>query len=645
MKLNIDGRVIEAESSETILSVARRVGIHIPTLCYLDGKGSLESCGVCMVEVEGQRALVPACAYRVSDGIIVRTDSPEIRSVRKRAVELLLSEHLGDCEAPCEIACPAHVNIPRFVKLISEGRRNEALETIYQSIAFPGVLARICPAPCETACRRGKFDQPVSILHLERYASDLGKVPLPERKPESGKRVAIIGAGMAGLTSAFFLLSEGHRCTIFDSARKPGGNLRLIPSFRLPQEIVEREIALIEDMKAEFQLSAVIRDRTDLEELRKDYDAVLIAVGVEEEESELRKALPASELLERVAEGEEASVPSTCLVAGAGPASIDTARTLLRLGSKEVKVVLSEVPLILRRQIETAIDEGVRVLQNAEVEEVTAVAGSKLLISLNDGSQHTVERRGFFFAGKLRARREILGAFGLAIRNDGALAERTAASTKLDDVFCVGAVMRPGMLAVQVSASALRVARSVSACLKGEGLGSRRPVRVRMRLADEDKKKLLSYASVSGRIEPPKLAQSNSIGGFDEVLKTYPKHSASEEARRCLQCACLKNNECELRKIATELGADPSAFDGEKAPFDRDLSHPDIIYEPGKCIRCGRCVLIAQEAGEELGLAFTGRGFEVRVAVPFNKPLAEGLRKSALKCADACPTGALARRR
>jgi len=131
---------------------------------------------------------------------------------------------------------------------------------------------------------------------------------------------------------------------------------------------------------------------------------------------------------------------------------------------------------------------------------------------------------------------------------------------------------------------------------------------------------------------------------FDEVGETLPHADAEREARRCMNCGCRKADCCTIRSLATEYQADVYRFAGQRRRFSRDDSHPEIVYEPGKCISCDACVRIAAAAGEELGLAMIGRGFDVTVAVPFGRPMSEGLRAAARRCAEACPTGALALR-
>ena len=332
--LTIDNRDVEVADGGTILEAAGKLRIDIPTMCFLESVRPNASCMLCVVKIEGIDGLVPACATPARDGMQVWTDTEEIRQARKDALELLLSDHLGDCEGPCRIACPAGLNIPLVLRQIAAGKIGDAA-------VASAIPCDDCPAPCERACRRRLFDAPVSIRLLMQYAA------------------------AAGLT-------------------------------------------------------------------------------VQPSEADSRR-----------------------------PFSVHIGR-----------------------------------LREGEIEQ--------------------------FMAGANRA----------------------------------------------------------------------------------------------GRVEP-------SAAGLTES-------QAREEALRCLHCDCRKADACKLRFYAEMYGAQARRYKGERRPFKQHLEHPEVIYEPGKCISCGLCVAIAEAARESLGLTFIGRGFDVRVAVPFDRSLADALKKTARQCAVACPTGALA---
>ena len=170
---------------------------------------------------------------------------------------MLLSDHQGDCVAPCKLACPGNTDCQGYVGLIANGEHDKANELIKDRIPLPACIGRVCPHPCEDACRRGLVDEPISIAMIKRFAGEFNlageEVFMPEIAESTGKRVAIIGGGPMGLSAAYFLRQKGHEITLFDSMPKLGGMLRYgIPEYRLPKEVLDMEIALIEHMGVEM---------------------------------------------------------------------------------------------------------------------------------------------------------------------------------------------------------------------------------------------------------------------------------------------------------------------------------------------------------------------------------------------------------
>lgn len=281
--ITIDGQSVTVPEGATILDAARKLGIEIPTLCYREGLPPQTSCMVCVVRVEGTEGLVPSCAMVVREGMVVESETEEVRSARRMALELLLSDHLGDCLGPCQLACPAAMNIPQMIRQIVSGDRDGASRTVRERIALPAVLGRICPAPCERACRRGSHDEPVAIRLLKRWVGDgdiaRGQAWAPAPAPPSGKHVAVVGAGPAGLAAAWRLAGLGHAVTIFDEREGPGGGLREIEQERLPKIVLDAEIQTIIDLGIELRSGMRVGRDVMLDDLRRDFDAVLLAVG------------------------------------------------------------------------------------------------------------------------------------------------------------------------------------------------------------------------------------------------------------------------------------------------------------------------------------------------------------------------------
>src|SRR5512145_2060143 len=174
VRLKIDQKEIMVAEGTTVLEAARQAGITIPSMCHVKGYGNHPSCMVCMVKDNKNGSLIPSCSLRATEGMDISSDDPEVLKARKQSLELLFSDHVGDCEAPCSLACPAGMNIPLMNRLIAEGRFTEALRVVKEDIALPYILGYICPAPCEKACRRKQIDTAVSVCLIKRSAAQYG---------------------------------------------------------------------------------------------------------------------------------------------------------------------------------------------------------------------------------------------------------------------------------------------------------------------------------------------------------------------------------------------------------------------------------------------------------------------------------------
>ncbi len=514
--ITIDGRKTEVPPGATILHAARKLGIDVPTLCFMEGYKPSTSCLVCMVKIRNENRLVPSCATEAVDGMEVESETPEVHEVRKTALELLLSDHVGDCLAPCYFTCPAHMDIPLMLRQISQQNPRAAIETVKRDIALPAVLGRICPKPCEKGCRRGGADGPVAVCRLKRYVADVdlasGDPYRPECKPPTGKRVAIVGAGPTGLSAAYYLVQQGHAVTLFDDQAQPGGRLRQQigqEESQLAPGVLDGEIELILRLGVELRRNTPVGQKPSLGDLRSQFDAVLVACGAIEKQETHRWGLEAS------------------------------------------------------------------------------------------GRGIQVKRETF--------------------------------ETGLEGVFAAGNAIRTKGLVVRSVADGKEAAFAIGQYLAGKPVtGPQKPFSVRMgRLGGGELSEFVSSASQSSREEP------SAPGGL------YTLSEAAGQAGRCLHCDCRGLSGCKLKRYAARYGADPNRYRGERAPFRQYAQHSLVIYEPGKCINCGLCIEIAAKAQEPLGLAFIGRGFDVRVGVPFNRSFEEALSKVAAECVAACPTAAL----
>ena len=253
IRIEVDGRVVEGFEGQTILEVCRDNGIEIPTLCYEPKLPGFGACRMCVVEVEGEEHPPISCSRAAEPEMVVRTQTDEMRRLRRTNLELIFSDHNAYCLPPCQNKCPSHIDIPGFLKANAEANWRESTRIFKRTIPFPSVLGRVCPAPCEEHCRRDEVDEAIAIRDSHRYAGDQVikamlddeiDPPVPfEVQPKTGRRAAVIGSGPAGMAAAYYLLISGHDVTVFERDPAPGGMLRYgIPQYRLPKvEVLEAE--------------------------------------------------------------------------------------------------------------------------------------------------------------------------------------------------------------------------------------------------------------------------------------------------------------------------------------------------------------------------------------------------------------------
>ena len=286
MRIEIDGLAVEADENMTVLEAAARVGVEVPTLCWMKETGALTSCMICVVRDVETGRLFPSCATRVVSGMRIETASEPVREARRAVLRLLLSEHRGDCEGPCARICPAGLDVPRMLRRLAAGEARAAALLARRDLVFPVTLGHICAAPCEGVCRRGRYGDPIAIrrLHGEAGALLCGGMPvLPACAPDSGKRVAVAGGGLAGFAAAWSLRLRGHSCWIFE--RNAAGCLKIREKYadELPKAVLDAELAQVLRLGVTFSGECVVG--ADLDGLRAEYDAVVVACGIEAAEA------------------------------------------------------------------------------------------------------------------------------------------------------------------------------------------------------------------------------------------------------------------------------------------------------------------------------------------------------------------------
>ena len=750
VSLSIDGQPAEVAAGTTILEAAGRLNIYIPRMCHhpdlppargsqsdqvvFQGKRKIENampeepakgCGLCVVEVEGQEALVGACAAEVAEGMVVITHNDRIKAARQEKLMPIMARHrhacltcaqqegcprsqcsanvlenerccpqFGHCElqnvanyigilhatpnwiptdlallkdhplferdynlcigctrcvracrdlrgieaigfvydengrvqigslaetleasgckfctacvavcptgalvdkgvepatrvadlVPCKAACPAHIDVPGYLRLIARGKADEANAIIREKVPFPRVLGRVCIHPCEQVCRRGEVNEPISICALKRYAAD-GEKGLWKNESstaaDTGKKVAVIGAGPAGLTAGFYLRKHGHRVSLFDAGSEPGGMLRYgIPRYRLPADVLESEIKTILDLGIDFKPNQSLGKDFSLDQLKNDgFGAVFLAVGAQQsrqislEGCHTPGVLWGVEFLRRVAEGREIKLQGKVVVIGGGNLAVDVALTALRCGAVDVKMAclenLDEMPAGAW-EIEGAKAEGVQILPcrgpakiisedgkvtGIDIAECTAVFDEQgnFCPGFSDKKECIMVDQIILAAGQA-ADLSFLGENSLIKVNRGlVVVDEDTLETGMPGVYAGGDIAKaPGAVIHAVAAGRLAAA-SIDRALGGSGdidevlfpRGNPDPFLGR----DE------GFASFP-REPVPKLDVETRIKGFQEIAVGYSDETAGREAGRCLQCDLRLHLRCNSSPPAHRLPFD-----------------------------------------------------------------------------------------
>lgn len=668
LRVNINGRELSGHGEQTILEVATANGIHIPTLCFSGDLEVYASCGLCLVEIQGMPRLLRACATKIADGMIIQTENEKIRKARKLALELILSDHRGDCRAPCVNACPANCDAQGYAALVANGQYKEALKLVKEFMPFPASIGRVCPAPCEENCRRNLMEGPVSIRYFKRLIADMdmaGDDPyVPEVAPATGKKIAVVGSGPAGMTAAYFLRRQGHNVAVFESLPEMGGMLRYgIPEYRLPKKVLDAEIRQILDLGVEAHTNVQLGEDFTIDYLFKSgYDAVYLAIGAQNSKTmgvngeELAGVLGGTEFLRAVMLNENVDLGKKVAVIGGGNTAMDAARTAKRLGAEEVTVVYrrarEQMPAQPIEVIE-AEEEGVefyllaapvKIEGNGKVEKMLC---QKMVLGEADASgRRSPQPIDEFFTLDVDT---IIAAIGQDV--DVASVEKDvqvnrwrtieAAEgtflTNVPGVFAGGdAVTGPG-IAIEAIAAGKRAAEVIDSYLQGKVSPYRTYFNiVKEGLTEED----FADRPRQERVKMPVTEAEVRVKNFREIELGLSPEDASKDAARCLECGCFDVFECKLRDFATRYDTKPERIVGEKHDYELQV-HPLIVRDQNKCILCGLCVRTCTEIIGAEALGLVNRGFSVVVSPSLDLPLEKTTCVACGQCVAVCPTGAL----
>lgn len=672
LNFTLNGQPTTAKAGDTILDVAKAAGYFIPTFCHSEELKPFASCFVCAVEVEGRRTLVPSCSTDVLEGMVINTENDRVKGARKTCLDLLLSDHVGDCLGPCMTSCPAGIDIPGFVSHIAQGRDKEALELIANNMPLAGSLGRVCTRPCEEGCRRQLVEQPVAICQLKRFPADQavaqGWEIKPSRLPSIGKKVAIVGAGPAGLSAAYYLQMFGVDCTVYDAHEAPGGMIRYgIPSYRLPRNIIDGEAAAIEELGATFKYNTAIGRDISMEELRAQYDAVFLGLGAQKASGmrtpgeELDGVQSGIEFLGKVSRNETLPIGKTVVVVGGGNTAIDAARTALRLGADTVTIFYrrarEQMPA-WAEEIDAALEEGV-LLETLAAPIKIEQASDRLALTCvrmelgepdDSGRRRPVPVEGSDFTVEVD---DIIAAIGQNVDSSmvsdmdltpwGSLkADEQTGQTSLDGVFAGGDCVTGADIAVNAVAAGRRAAFSINQFLLGETVvGDPKGYNHSMGELSDIPAAVTEPFAEEQRIPMPHLEAKKRATNFEEVETGFTEEMARAEAARCMECGCRDAHECSLRNFATQFGASTDRFAGGQREYRRDDSHAVLVYEEHKCIQCGCCVRVCDELLNSPCMGFVGRGFDARIKPALDRRLSLINNDELPRLAEYCPVGAL----
>jgi formate dehydrogenase major subunit len=614
IRLEIDGKPVEAIAGETVLEAARRAGIDIPAMCADPRMKPTGDCDLCNVVLDGQADFVKACMTVAQKGMTVRTENSELKALRKDRLNTYLADHNAYCQPPCTAACPAGIDIAGYIDLILQKNYAGSTALIKEMLPLPGVLGRVCPRPCEEPCRRVQIDgDPVAICALKRFAADKaaesGLPTQPEPKPATGKRVAVVGAGPSGLSAAYYLALAGHKVTLLESESKAGGMLRFgIPPYRLPNSVLDQEIDDILSLGVELKTNQAMGRDYQIETLKdQGFDAVYLSIGAMAAKpatipgDDAEGVMSAIKFLADVNWNKTVDVGDRVIVVGGGFTAADAVRTARRVGASDVTMMYRrsrKEMTAAAHEIHECDVEGIKLELltapvSVEVENGRAVGITSRRMELGEpddsgrrrpvpipGSEYFTPADTILMAigQDVDAASLSEGDLGLDKRWGTIEVDESTMKTNLPGVFSGGDCVTGAATVVEGVGAGRLGAFAIDAYLNGAdaaGIAAaifrHKPIffdiganaasaapRNEMPVLDGDGRfKAFKYTKHGGDVDNDEAFKEVEVGFSEEV--------ALEEAGRCLMCRCQAAGVCTLQKLSIEYGAGTTDYLGREA--------------------------------------------------------------------------------
>ncbi|MBS1169290.1 MAG: nuoG2 [Burkholderiaceae bacterium] len=614
VEITIDGKAIRAEEGDNVLIAARKAGIEIPSMCSDSRTNPNADCGMCVVEIDGDHAQVKACETAVRAGMSVVANSPALAETRKGILNNYLSNHNAYCLPPCSYRCPANIDIPGYLGLIAQKKYVEATSLIKEKLPLPRIIGRVCPRPCESVCRRAQVDsqQPVAICSLKRFAADrareLNAITQPQPKAPSGKKVAVVGAGPAGLTAAYYLALEGHKVTIFEAQEAAGGMLRYgIPPYRLPNQVLDDEVNDILALGVEIKYNQSLGRDFMFPDLNSNFDATFLAIGAcvgkmaRIPNETVPGVMAAVDFLAKVNRGERVDLGQNVVVIGGGFTAADAVRTARRMGAPNVTLsyrrTRKEMPAspheihdcevegvvldLLSAPVEVKVNEAGRavglVCQRMQLGEPDA-SGRRSPVPV-PGSEYLIPADTVLLAISQDVDVKSMKITDIETTKWGSInIDDKTMKTNLPGVFSGGDASLGAATAVEGIGQGRRAAFAIDAYLKGADdatiakvIEVERPKFFDIGAHPKQKAKLTEMPVLPQEarlcefgkdVAPGDTGAESATGAFLEVELGFNEEQAVTEAERCLQCVCQAAGTCNLQKYSLEFGAGTKEYVG-----------------------------------------------------------------------------------